>query len=104
MDHREVANRVTGSRQHPSGWRLRCASDHPNVLRFLTLLAGCDIELDALALVQGLIAVALNIREVDEHILALLTGDETVTLVGVEELHGALCHEILVSHGGRPTT
>src|SRR5207253_8464860 len=100
MDHRHDANR-----EPPTHVRLAaplCASDHSDVLRFLTLLAGGHIELDALTLIQGLIAVALNIREMDEHIIALLAGDKAVTLVGVEELDGALCHEILVSHGGRP--
>ena len=76
-----------------SGWRLLCASDHSNVLRFLTLLAGSDIEFDALTLVQRLEAAALDVREMDEHVVALLTGDEPVTLFGVEELHGALCHK-----------
>jgi len=50
--------------------------DHPHVLGFLTRAAGSNVELDALALVEGLVAVALEVGEVDEHIVALLTGNE----------------------------
>jgi hypothetical protein len=76
-----------------SGRRLPCASDHPNVLCFRTLLALSNLELDALTFIQALITVALDCGEVDEHVVALFAGDETVTLFGVEELHCALCHK-----------
>ena len=72
-------------------------SDHPNVLCFFTFAAGGDVELDALALVEGLVAVALDVGEVDEHIVALLTGDEAEALLGVEELHGACSQSSLSS-------
>ncbi len=56
-------------------------SDHPHVLGFLTLAAGSDVELDALALVEGLVAVTLEVGEVDEHVVALLTGNEAEALL-----------------------
>jgi hypothetical protein len=69
--------------------------DGPNVAGFVALLAGTDVELDALALIEALVARALNGREVDEHVVAPLTRDEAVTLLGFEELHrtaGQLAH------------
>ena len=76
-------------------------SDHPNVLGFLTLAAGGNVELDALALVEGLVAVALDVGEVDEHIVALLTRDEAEALLGVEELHGTCSQSSLSSVSSR---
>ena len=72
-------------------------SDHSDVLRFLTLAAGSNVELDALTLVERLVARSLDAGEVDEHVVALLTGDEAETLFGVEELHGACSQLILFS-------
>ena len=68
-------------------------SDHADVLRFLALLAGCHVELDALALVEALVAVALDVGEMNEDVITLLARDETESLVCVEELHCPLCHE-----------
>jgi hypothetical protein len=68
-----------------------------DVLRFLAFTSGSDIELDMLALVQGLVASALNVRVVDEDVVALLSRDETEALLGVEELHGTRCQCTLVS-------
>jgi hypothetical protein len=67
-------------------------SDHADVLRFLTLAAGADVELDGLALVEGLVARGLDVGEVDEHVVAVFTGDEAVALLSVEELDGTDCH------------
>jgi hypothetical protein len=67
-------------------------SDGADVLGFLTLPARADIELDALAVLERLVPVALDLRVVDEDVLALVTGDEPVTLLGVEELHSACSH------------
>ena len=69
------------------------------------LLATADVELDALALVEGLVAVTLDCGEVNEHVFALLAGDEAVTLFGIEELDRALCHRIhvLMVHRVGPT-
>src|SRR4029453_1202866 len=45
-----------------------------------------DLELDRLALLEGWDPVALDRREVDEHVTAAVTFDETVTLGVVEPL------------------
>src|SRR5215211_6304409 len=57
-----------------------------------TLLALDDLEADPLALVEALVAVHLDGRVVDEDVLAAVDGDEAEALLGVEPLHGALCH------------
>src|SRR3954469_18238259 len=51
-----------------------------------------DLELHPLVLVEGPIALGLDRRVVDEHVLAVVHGDEAVALLVVEPLHGALCH------------
>src|SRR3954453_4767557 len=66
------------------------ASDRADVLRLRALAAGADLELDPLALFEGLETLALDRREVHEHVVATLTRDESETLVGIEELHSAL--------------
>ena len=68
-----------------------------DVLRFLAFTSGSDIELHMLALVQRLVASTLNIRVVDEDVVALLSRDETEALLGVEELHCTRCQCTLVS-------
>src|SRR5262249_59258022 len=69
------------------------SSDDSNVLGFLALAARGDVELDALALLQRAVALALNRREVDEDVVRAFTLDEAVTLLGIEKLHCALrCH------------
>src|SRR5258708_30319568 len=77
-------------------------SDNSDVLRLLALTTLCDVELDALALVEGLVSVTLDCGEVNEHVVTLLAGDEAVTLFRIKELDRALCHEILASDT-RPT-
>ena len=47
--------------------------DDSNVLRFLALSSGSDVEFDALTLVEALVALADDVGEVDEHVVALLT-------------------------------
>jgi len=47
--------------------------DDSNVLGLFALPAGGDVELDALTLVEALVALALDVGEVDEHIVATLT-------------------------------
>src|SRR5687768_14087866 len=73
-------------------------SDDADVLGFLALAPGSDVELDLLAFVERLVATALDVGEVDEHIIALLAGDEAEALLSVEELHGACCHLDFSSH------
>ena len=58
------------------------------------LLALGDFEAHALVLIQGAEAAALNGSVVDEEIsTALVGGDESETLFGVEPLDGALSHD-----------
>ena len=64
-------------------------SDHADVLRLVTLAARADVELDGLALVEGLVALGLDVGEVHEHVVAIFTGDEAEALLSVEELHSA---------------
>jgi hypothetical protein len=50
-----------------------------------------DLELDSLALIQGLEAGAGNLGIVDENVgAAPILGDEPEALFAVEPLHGAL--------------
>src|SRR4051812_32959244 len=51
-----------------------------------------DLEVDPLALFQALVPVHLDGRVVDEDVLTAVDGDEAEALLGVEPLHGALCH------------
>ena len=87
-------------------WAVPCTavtSDHANVLSFLALLAGCNVELDALALVEALVAVALDVGEVNEDVITLLARDEPEAFFRVEELDSALCHKYsFLSTAGQP--
>src|SRR3954469_16058001 len=72
-------------------------SDDADVLRLFTLATGSGVELDALAIFEGLVPIGLDCREVHEHVFTRVTRDEAETLFGVEELYGALLHRFLVS-------
>jgi len=48
-------------------------SDDPNVLGLIALLTLGDVELDGLSFVEGLVALGLDVGEVNEHIVATLT-------------------------------
>src|SRR6476620_5208546 len=74
----------------------RDCSDGADVLRLFTLATGGNVELDALTLFQRTVSVALNRGEVNEDVVAALTRDEAETLVGVEPLDGAGCHDVLL--------
>src|SRR5215218_10092321 len=80
-------------------------SDGANVLRLGALLALGDVELDLLALVEGLVAVADDRRVVAEDVgAAAVLGDEPEALLRVEPLHSALSHADSSSVlGGVPT-
>ena len=68
-------------------------SDGGDVLSLRALGALGDVELDALGLVKRTVAVRLDGRVVDEHVRsATVLSDESEALLGVEPLHGALCH------------
>jgi hypothetical protein len=64
-------------------------SDDADVLRFVALLAGSDVEFDALHLVERLVALSADVRVVDEDVVTRLARDEAVTLVRIEELDRA---------------
>src|SRR5690554_164767 len=67
-------------------------SDGPDVLGFLALATRSHVELDLLTLFESLVASPLDVGEVNEDVVALLTRDEAVALLVVEELHGSSCH------------
>src|SRR5262249_35019730 len=67
------------------------ALDHANVLRLFPFATGADVELDALPLLQGAVTVPLDVRVVDENVLAPFARDEAVALLGVEEFHCSSC-------------
>src|ERR671918_408169 len=69
--------------------RLRALRQN-DVLRLQALVALLDVELNALSLGQGAVAVHLDGAVVDEDVVALLTLDESVALLVREPLDGAL--------------
>ena len=72
-------------------------SERPDVLSFLALTAGSNVELDTLALLQRLVAVTLNVGVVNENVFATLTCYESEALLGIEELHGTCSQLSLIS-------
>src|SRR5262245_48081884 len=66
----------------------RIRSDDPDVLGFLALAAWTHVELDGLALVEGLVPVPLDVGVVNEDVVAALSCNEAEALLGVEELDG----------------
>src|SRR5690349_6563972 len=91
-------------RPHPCGWGLLSKSqvqqardpqrsDRANVLRLRALRALGDVELDLLVLVEGLVALRLDRRVVNEDVVAaVLLRDEAEALLRVEPLNSALSH------------
>src|SRR5258708_38269907 len=70
----------------------RGESDDADAAGFVALAAGSDLELDLLALLEGLVTLTLDLREVHEDIIAVFARDEPVPLLSVEKLHGAVGH------------
>src|SRR5205823_2382206 len=69
------------------------ACDRHDVGRLGALLPLAGLELDPGALVQRLVALARDLREMDEQVLAALVGgDEPIALRSVEPLHGTGSH------------
>ena len=68
-------------------------SDRANVLRFLALLARHSVEFDELTLFEALVAIALDVREMDENVITLLARDESESFFCVKKLDCTLCHE-----------
>src|SRR3954454_18465779 len=73
------------------------SSDEPDVLGLFALAAGREGELDALTLFEGLVTRTLDVRVVNDHIVAAVAGDEAEALLSVEELHSACSQQILFS-------
>src|SRR5580693_9192965 len=77
----------------------RIRSDRADLLSLRTLRALACGELDALVLLQAAETVGLDGGVVYEDVGgAVIRGDETIALVSVEPLHGALSH-VLFSYG-----
>ena len=59
---------------------------------FLTLASFADFEFNGLTLFEVFEAVASNIGEVDEEVVATFLRDESETLLSVEEFYSTCCH------------
>jgi hypothetical protein len=70
----------------------RVISDHANVLGFFALFPGCSVELYELTLFEALVAIALDVREMDEYVITLLARDEAEALFCIKKFHCSLCH------------
>jgi hypothetical protein len=68
-------------------------SDNANVLSFLALFAGRSVELYELAFLEALVAVALDVGEMDENVITLLARDEAEALFCIKKFHCSLCHD-----------
>jgi hypothetical protein len=68
-------------------------SDHANVLGFLALFPGSSVELDELTLLEALVAVALDVGEMDEDVITLLARDEAEALFCIKKFYCSLCHD-----------
>jgi len=87
------------------GATLPSGSERPDVLGLWALVAGDDVEADALVLVERLVAVAAEIGVVDEDVLAAtVRGDETKPLFAVEPLDGSFCHRLILRWSVRRAT
>src|SRR6185312_12725046 len=65
--------------------------------RLWSLGALLDAELDPLVFLERLVAVALDLREVDEHVCCAVIGsDKAEALVAVEPFHSSLRHTFLL--------
>src|SRR3954471_22141764 len=72
--------------------RRRRRSDRGDGVGLAALRPVDDLELDRLAVLEGLVPVRDDLAPVDEHVVLTLDGKEAVALVGVEPLHGAAHH------------
>jgi len=87
---------------HPrssSGFR----SDGPDLVGLRALGAAAGRVLDPLIFLEAAVAVSLDGGVVDEDVgSAVVGGDESVALVGVEPLHFALSHYFLLRRSSGP--
>src|ERR1700733_1395146 len=93
------AHSQNAGRRRPSRLSNRVRSDRADLLSLRTLRALACGELDSLVLLQAAETVGLDGGVVYEDVGgAVIRGDETIALVSVEPLHGALSH-VLFSYG-----
>ena len=59
---------------------------------FLTLASFTDVEFNGLALFEVFEAIASDVGEVDEEVIAAFLRDESKTLFSVEEFNSSCCH------------
>src|SRR5687768_3243183 len=87
-----VSAKRTGPWRGPSrGTRTSGGLSQLDVRRLQALIALHDLELDALAFLEGLVALHGDRGEVNEDVLPFLALDEAVALLVREPLDGALC-------------
>jgi hypothetical protein len=72
-------------------------SDHADVLRFVALAPRSDLELHGLALGERRGTTGKQVRDMHEHVLTPVPGDETKPSSLVEELHFAFYNHQLAS-------
>ena len=82
-----------------------CALELVNVAGLqLTVLARGNLERHALAFVEGLITVHLDLGEVNEEIFAIGLGNKSVALLGVEPLDSAFRNDTFLFPPARLTS
>src|SRR5207253_2693667 len=89
---RDLPDSRTARTDRPGRWSGDRSGDDADRVGLGALRSLHHLELDALVLIEGLVAVGLDGRVVDEHVLATVLGDEAVALLVVEPLHDTLCH------------
>ncbi len=101
--------RGAGEPELSRGSRACRGSDRADALGLGALLALPDLELDLLALVEGAVALHVDLAVVHEDVSAAVARrDEAEALLRVEPLHGSLCHvtttpsRVSVAHSARP--
>src|SRR3989454_3284173 len=100
--HKRQGRRPCRHRPHGARWFLGHLG-LANVCRLQSLRATRHIELEGLSLGESLEPLAVDGREMDEHVLAVRLGDEAKALRLVEPLHGATSHlKLLVSGSEDP--
>ena len=92
------SRRLAGKKKwarHPAG-PPRFRLEGGNVRSLQALRTADHFELNRLAVVQRLIPIGLNRREVDENVLAGLTLDESKALAGIEPLYCSLFSQLFL--------
>jgi hypothetical protein len=79
-----------------AGGSIEAACESVRSRERFALLHPYDVELDALSDVERLVSVALDVGEVNEHVVTGCAGDEAEALLGIEELHST-CSQFIFS-------